>query len=36
MVLHAHKDLTDKINLCDVANEFVSSGEHRQEVFGTF
>ena len=36
MVLYVHKDLTDRINLCDVANEFVSSSEHRQQVFGKF
>ena len=35
-VCTVHKDLTDKINLCDVANEFVSSSEHRQQVFGKF
>ncbi len=36
MVLHVHKDHTDKLNLCEVANEFVSVNERRQEVFGTF
>ena len=29
MILHVHKDLTDKLNLISIANEFVS-------LFGTF
>ena len=33
MLIHVHKDLTDKINICDVCNEFVSN---RQQVFGKF
>ena len=37
MLIHVHKDLTDKINiLCDVCNEFVSKDERRQQVFGKF
>ena len=31
MVLHVHSDHTDKLNLVDVANEFI---EHRRQVFG--
>ena len=36
MILHVHKDLTDGLNLIDVANEFVSSNESRLHVFGKF
>ena len=36
MVLHVYKDLTDKLNLIDTANEFVKGSEHRETVFGTF
>ena len=35
MVIHVHKDLTDKIDICDICNDFVSKGERRQ-VFGKF
>lgn len=35
MVLHIHKDKTDKLSLIDVANEFVNS-EHRLSYFGKF
>lgn len=36
MVLHVHKELTDKLNLVDVANDFVQGSEHRLSFFGTF
>ena len=36
MLIQVHKDLTDKINICDVCNEFVSKGERTQQVFGKF
>ena len=36
MLLHVHKDLTDSLSLVDVANEFVSRGERRLQVFGKF
>ena len=36
MVLSVHKDLTDKLNLVDVANDFVSASENRLRVFGHF
>jgi len=38
MVLHVHKELTDQLDLIEVANEFVSnkSIEHRLTVFGKF
>ena len=37
MLLHVHKDLTDQINLIDVANNFVDNKlDHRSTVFGRF
>ena len=36
MVLHVHKDLTDKLNLKDVANEFVAVAECRLSLYGQF
>ena len=36
MLLSVHKDLIDKLNLVDVANEFVSASESRLRVFGSF
>ena len=36
MVLSVHKDLTDKMNLVDVANNFVSASENHLRVFGHF
>ena len=36
MVLSVHKDLTDKLNLVDVANDFVSASENHLRVFGHF
>lgn len=36
MILYIHKNLTDGLNLVQVANEFVSASEHRLTVFGTF
>lgn len=36
MVLHVHKDITDKLDLKSVANEFVGDTEHRLKIFGTF
>ena len=36
MVLHVHKDYTDKIPLTTVANEFISKCPRRQQVFGEF
>ena len=35
-VLHVHKDLTDKLNLNDIGNEFVGQSEHRLALFGSF
>ena len=35
-VLHAHKDRTDGISIVSCLNDFVSSREHRFEVFGKF
>ena len=37
MLLHVHKDLTDQINLIDVANNFVDNKlDLRSTVFGWF
>ena len=36
MVLHVHKDYTDKLHLLDRANDFVSNSNRRKQVFGTF
>lgn len=36
MVLHVHKDQTDKLDMSNVANEFVSKSERRVHVFGRF
>ena len=36
MMLHVHKDRTDKLNLIDVANDFVHGSSHRLELFGRF
>lgn len=36
MLLHVHKDKTDKLDITSVGNEFVSGSEHRMSVFGKF
>ena len=36
MMLHAHKERTDDLNLTEVANEFVSVKEQRKALFGNF
>ena len=36
MVLHMHKERTDKIDIVSVANEFVAQREHRSSIFGKF
>ena len=36
MVLHIHRELTDKLDLISIANLFVSGSEHRQTLFGKF
>ena len=36
MILHVHKDVTDKLVLADVANDFVSKSPQREQVFGKF
>ena len=33
-ILHVHKDVTDKLVLTDVANDFVSMSQRREQVFG--
>ena len=36
MVLHVHKDRTDKLEIADLANEFVSRNASRMHIFGSF
>ena len=36
MVLHIHKEVTDQLDLNEVANDFVSKSAHRLQVFGKF
>ena len=36
MVLHYHQDLTDKLDLRSVANEYISKSESRRSTFATF
>ena len=36
MVLHVHKQLTDILDLIQVANRFVANNDGRKQMFGTF
>ena len=36
MILHVHKDRTDKIDLVDVENQFVEWKDNRTHIFGKF
>ena len=36
MTLNIYKELTEKLDVTVIANEFVKNSEHRQRVFGTF
>ena len=36
MLLHIHRDSTDKLKLVEVANDFVKGSENRLNAFGTF
>ena len=36
MLLHTHKDCTDTINLLEIAKEFVSIYDRRNNFFGHF
>ena len=36
ILLHIHRDRTDKLELVDVANNFVKGSENTLNVFGTF
>ena len=35
-LLHIHKDLTDKLDLKEVGDEFVAARENRYNIFGKF
>ena len=36
MILHIHRELTDKLDLIETANTFISGHEHRSSIFGKF
>ncbi len=36
MLLYVHREVTDSLDLIQVANEFISDSDHRQSIFGTF
>jgi len=36
MILHIHKDLTDRMDLIHIAKEFVAVNEERRKFFGLF
>lgn len=36
MVLHVHSNLTDKLSLTEVGNEFIQDSTHRETIFGKF
>ena len=36
MVLHVHTNLTDKLSLVDIGNNFISGSSHRESLFGKF
>ena len=36
MVLHVHRDRLDKLDLCQVGNDFIDAREHRRSIFGRF
>ena len=36
MLLHIHKDLTDSLNLLDIATTFITAKDERLRYFGTF
>ena len=36
MTLHIHKELTDKLDLLEIGNDFVGASNHRQHTLGKF
>jgi len=36
MLLHIHKDLTDNLDVCEIAKEFIMAKEERSRYFGNF
>ena len=36
LILHIHKDFTDRLNMQEVANEFVNKNERHFHVSGSF
>ena len=36
IILNVYKEISDKMNLKDIANQFVQGNEHRLTIFGAF
>ena len=36
IILHAHKQHTDDLDICEVAKDFASKDDHRQDYFEHF
>ena len=36
MVLKVYKELTSKLDMKSIGNEFIADSEHRQKIFGKF
>ena len=36
MLMHVHKEMTNALDLISCANDFISSNENGQQVFGKF
>ena len=36
MTLHIHKELTDKLDLLEIGNEFMAASNHRQQTLANF
>jgi len=36
IILHVHKQRTDDLDICEVAKDFVSKNNRRQEYFGHY
>ena len=36
MILHVHKDRTDKLSITEIADEFITRNQSRIDIFGLF
>ena len=36
LMVHVHKSETDSLDIIQIANDFISRNDHREQVFGTF